>query len=116
MSTPAQFERVRTRALDVIRSAAPNHEVGVVTCADARTGEPVWRHRLGGVFFASPVGGDGKVYISSEKGQVFVLPPGPKLEPIAVNDLGDGIYATPALVDGRIYLRTVNTLYCFGLE
>ena len=31
-----------------------------------------------------------------------------------VNDMGDGIYATPALVDGRIYLRTLNTLYCFG--
>jgi hypothetical protein len=47
---------------------------------------------------------------------VFVLPPGPTLEPIAVNNLGDSIYATPALVDGRIYLRTLNTLYCFGQQ
>jgi hypothetical protein len=54
------------------------------------------------------------VFIASEKGQVFVLPPGPSLDPIAVNDMGDGIYATPALVDGRIYLRTLHTLYCFG--
>ena len=44
---------------------------------------------------------------------MFVLPPGAKLEPIAVNDLGDNIYATPALVDGRIYLRTLNTLVLF---
>ena len=45
---------------------------------------------------------------------MFVLPPGPSLEPIAMNDMGEGIYATPALVDGRIYLRTLHTLYCFG--
>ena len=49
------------------------NEVGVVTCADARTGETVWRHRLGGVFFASPVAGDGKVYLVSETGETFVL-------------------------------------------
>jgi outer membrane protein assembly factor BamB len=81
------------------------------------TGELLKQGRLPGgsdTFYASPVAGDGKVYIPSEKGQVFVLPPGPTLEPIAVNDLGDGIYATPALVDGRIYLRTLSTLYCFG--
>jgi outer membrane protein assembly factor BamB len=92
---------------------------GIVTMLHPETGELLTQGRLPGgsdTFYASPVAGDGKVYISSEKGQVFVLPPGPKLEPIAVNDMGDGIYATPALVDGRIYLRTVNTLYCFGLK
>ena len=49
------------------------NEVGVVTCADARTGERVWRHRLGGVFFASPVAGDGKIYMVSETGETYVL-------------------------------------------
>lgn len=96
-----------------------NDNGGIVTMLNPESGELLTQGRLPGgsdTFYASPVAGDGKVYISSEKGQVFVLPPGPKLEPIAVNDLGDGIYATPALVDGRIYLRTVNTLYCFGLE
>lgn len=90
---------------------------GRVTLLDPDKGELLLQGRLPGssdTFYASPVAGDGKVYISSEKGKVFVLPPGPKLEPIAVNDLGDNIYATPALVDGRIYLRTLNTLYCFG--
>jgi outer membrane protein assembly factor BamB len=90
---------------------------GRVTLLDPEKGELLLQGRLPGssdTFYASPVAGDGKVYISSEKGKVFVLPPGPKLEPIAVNDLGDSIYATPALVDGRIYLRTLNTLYCFG--
>jgi outer membrane protein assembly factor BamB len=96
-----------------------NDNGGIVTMLNPESGELLTQGRLPGgsdTFYASPVAGDGKVYIPSEKGQVFVLPPGPKLEPIAVNDLGDGIYATPALVDGRIYLRTVNTLYCFGLE
>ena len=44
-----------------------------MTCADARTGEAVWRHRLGSVFFASPVAGDGKVYLVSETGETFRL-------------------------------------------
>ena len=92
---------------------------GIVTMLNPDTGELLKQGRLPGqsdTFYASPVAGDGKVYIPSEKGQVFVLPPGPNLEPLAVNDLGDGIYATPALVDSRIYLRTRNTLYCFGLK
>jgi outer membrane protein assembly factor BamB len=90
---------------------------GIVTLLNPESGALLKQGRLPGgsdTFYASPVAADGKVYISSEKGQVFVLPPGPSLEPIAVNDLGDSIYATPALVDGRIYLRTLNTLYCFG--
>ena len=92
---------------------------GRVTLLDPEKGELLLQGRLPNstdTFYASPVAGDGKVYIASEKGKVFVLPPGPKLEPIAVNDLGDSIYATPALMDGRIYLRTLNTLYCFGLK
>lgn len=90
---------------------------GILTMLDPETGELLFQGRMPGgsdTFYASPVAGDGKVFIASEKGQVFVLPPGPKIEPIAINDLQDSIYATPALVDGRIYLRTLNTLYCFG--
>jgi outer membrane protein assembly factor BamB len=94
-----------------------NDNGGILTMLDPESGKLLKQGRLPGgsdTFYASPVAGDGKVYIASEKGQVFVLPPGPTIEPIAVNDLQDGIYATPALVDGRIYLRTLNTLYCFG--
>ena len=52
------------------------NEVGIVTCLDASTGAKVWQHRLGGVFFASPVAGDGKVYFVSETGETFVLKAG----------------------------------------
>ncbi|HXG55712.1 MAG TPA: PQQ-binding-like beta-propeller repeat protein [Vicinamibacterales bacterium] len=92
---------------------------GRVTLLDPDKGTLLLQGRLPGssdTFYASPVAGDGKIYIASEKGKVFVLPPGPTLEPIAVNDLGDSIYATPALMDGRIYLRTLNTLYAFGTK
>ena len=65
-------------------------------------------------FYASPVAGDGKVYIAEREGAGLRPASRPNLEPIVVNDMQDGIYATPALVDGRIYLRTLNTLYCFG--
>jgi outer membrane protein assembly factor BamB len=96
-----------------------NDRGGLVTMLDPEKGELVLQGRLQGPtdnYYASPVAGDGKVFIASEQGRVYVVPPGPKLEPIAVNDLRDNIYATPALVDGRIYLRTLNTLYCFGAQ
>ena len=90
------------------------NEVGVVTCADARTGAPVWRHRLGGVFFASPVGGDGKVYMTSETGEVFVLRAGRTPEILARNDLGERLIASPAISNGRLFLRSDRTLFAIG--
>jgi outer membrane protein assembly factor BamB len=94
-----------------------NDRGGVVTMVDPDKGELISQGRLEGPtdnYYSSPVAADGKIFIPSEKGKVYVLPPGGKLQPLAVNDLGDNIYATPALMDGRIYLRTLNTLYCFG--
>ena len=55
--------------------------------------------------------------MASEQGKVSVLKPDGSLEAIAVNDLGESCYATPAIGrEGRIYLRTVETLYCFGTD
>ena len=64
-------------------------------------------------YFASPVGGDGKVYLLSEAGEVSVLKAAPEWEVLQVNRMGEPCYATPALVDGKIYLRTESALYCF---
>ena len=64
-------------------------------------------------YFASPVGGDGKVYLLGENGDVPVLRAGPEWEVLAVNRMGEDCYATPALVDKKVYLRTVSALYCF---
>ncbi|HXW08063.1 MAG TPA: PQQ-binding-like beta-propeller repeat protein [Vicinamibacterales bacterium] len=90
------------------------NEVGVVTCAEARTGEAVWRHRLGGVFFASPVAGDGKVYLVSETGETFVMRAGRTPEVLARNDLGERFLASPAISRGRLFLRSDGSLFAIG--
>ena len=90
------------------------NEVGVVTCADARTGEAVWRHRLGGLFFASPVAGDGKVYLLSETGEAFVLRAGRSPEVLSRNELGGRFLASPAIAQGRLFLRSDDALFAVG--
>lgn len=90
------------------------NEVGIVTCADARTGERVWRHRLGGVFFASPVAGDGKIYLASETGETYVLRAGKTPEVLSLNDLGERLIASPAISQGRLFLRSDRTLFSVG--
>jgi outer membrane protein assembly factor BamB len=89
---------------------------GVLTCLDARTGKELYpRQRLcqGGIYYASPVAGDGKVYFCSDAGEVTVLKAADRFEVLAEHDLGESIRATPALVDGTIYLRSAGRLYAF---
>jgi outer membrane protein assembly factor BamB len=86
----------------------------VVTCADAATGERLWSERLGGIFFASPVAGDGKVYLVSETGDTFVLRAGSKHEPLARNPLDERFLASPAISGGRIFLRGDGVLLAAG--
>jgi outer membrane protein assembly factor BamB len=90
------------------------NEVGIVTTLDASTGAKVWQHRLGGVFFASPVAGDGKIYFVSETGETFVLKAGRTAEVLATNDLGERFLASPAIAGGRIFLRSDRTLFAVG--
>ena len=101
------------RALYMVNDAG-----GLVTILNPETGTLIQQGRLkvpSDRYYASPVAGDGKIYVSSESGKVVVLAPGGGLDAIAVNDLQDNIYATPALADNRIYIRTLNSLYCFGV-
>ena len=65
-------------------------------------------------YYASPVAGDGKVYFVSRSGIASVLSAGPEQVPLSVADLADEVAATPALADGRLYLRTKSALYCFA--
>ncbi len=76
----------------------------------------MYRERLGDddLYYASPVAGDGKVYVASDGGVVTVLKDGDKPEVLARNDLGESIKATPALADGKMYVRTAGHLYAFG--
>jgi outer membrane protein assembly factor BamB len=90
---------------------------GVLTTLNPKTGEVIKQGRLTGAlepYWASPVAGDGKVYLISAAGKVVVLKGDAQWEILARNELEDEVFATPALVNGRIYLRTRNTLYCFA--
>lgn len=92
---------------------------GIVTTLNPATGAVIEQGRLKGAidaYYASPVAADDKVFLVSQKGKVVVLKPGGSLEPIAVNDLMEDVYATPALADGRIYLRTTSALYAFAQQ
>lgn len=90
---------------------------GISASFDAETGDTNWEQkRLGnfGNYYASPVAGDGKIYIQGENGFITVIRQGPKLEVLAKNDMGDSCTASPAIADNRIYVRTLKKLYCFA--
>jgi len=90
---------------------------GILSVFDAKTGTPHYlTQRLDAVpnVFASPVGAAGRVYIPGREGSTVVLKHGPSLEVLAVNALDDGFDASPALVDGEIYLRGYRHLYCIA--
>jgi outer membrane protein assembly factor BamB len=65
-------------------------------------------------YYAAPVASDGKVFFASKSGVVTVLKAGGEQEALAQIELDDEIYSTPAIADGRIYIRTRSALYAFG--
>jgi len=85
---------------------------GVVSCIEAKTGRNIWTKRVGGKYSGSPVCIDGKLYAISEKGNVVVIAASPKYRFIAKTSLGDPSHATPAVANGRLYLRTFHSLIC----
>jgi outer membrane protein assembly factor BamB len=90
---------------------------GLLSAFDAKTGKPHYQaQRIDAIpnVFSSPVAAAGRVYIVGREGATAVLRHGPKLEVLAVNELSDGFDASPALVDGEIYLRGYRFLYCIA--
>lgn len=89
---------------------------GFLSTLDARDGKLIKRDRLAagaGNYYASPVTGDGKVYLLSERGKLTVVSAEKEWDELTTADFKEEVYATPALVDGKIYLRTSGHLYCF---
>jgi outer membrane protein assembly factor BamB len=84
---------------------------GVLSAFEARTGRPVYQERLPSSFSASPVAADGKLYLSSEDGDVFVVRAGPKFELLATNPVGEPQMATPAITEGMLILRAHRHVY-----
>jgi outer membrane protein assembly factor BamB len=91
---------------------------GIMTALNPADGTVLAQRRLQGAvdsYYASPVGGDGKVFVVSESGILTIVTADAQLSEVSVNDLDDVAFATPAIADGRLYVRTRNALYCFGL-
>jgi outer membrane protein assembly factor BamB len=91
-------------------------DVGVVTAADARTGQRVWQERIGGVFTASPVAADGKIYMLSEGGETVVLAAGRTPRVLSRNQLGARQLASPAISEGQLFIRTDDALFAVGID
>jgi len=90
---------------------------GILISFNPTTGEVIKQGRLQGAidkYFSSPVGADDKVFLIGEAGAVSVLKAVGEWEILKVNQLDDECFATPAIADGRIYIRTRSALYCFG--
>ncbi|HWQ32325.1 MAG TPA: PQQ-binding-like beta-propeller repeat protein [Blastocatellia bacterium] len=93
------------------------NDSGILISFDPATGNVIRQGRLKGAidkYFASPVGADGKVWLVSQDGTVSVVTAKGEWEILSVNALGDEVFATPAIADGRLYIRTQGMLYCFG--
>jgi outer membrane protein assembly factor BamB len=90
---------------------------GVLTAYNAKTGERIYQERLGGkggAFTSSPVASDGKIYLASEDGDIFVVKAGPKYELLATNPVGEVMMATPAISDGLLIVRAHDHVFAFG--
>jgi outer membrane protein assembly factor BamB len=88
---------------------------GMLCCFNARTGDTVWEQRLDGRFRSSLVLANDNVYATNDKGVTTVFRATPKgFESVSVNDLAEFCYTTPAIAEGRIYLRTGRHLYCIA--
>ena len=90
---------------------------GRLTCYEAKSGELVYRARIGGggrSFTASPVAADGRLYFTEETGEIHVVKAGPVYEELATNEMGEVCMSTPAITDGLMIVRTLHHLFGLG--
>ena len=90
---------------------------GILTALDAKTGEVKYeggRIPIPATFTASPVAFEGKILMTSEDGDTFMIKAGPKHEILGTNSVGEAVYASPAIADGHIFIRGEKNLYCIG--
>jgi outer membrane protein assembly factor BamB len=89
-------------------------DTGVAKCLRAATGEEIWRERLVGKHWASPIWADGRIYFLSEKGKTTVIRAGDKFKVLAENELEEKCFASPAISQKQIFIRSENNIYCIG--
>ena len=88
---------------------------GILTCADAQDGTVYYQERIGaaGAYIASPIAANGYIYFPSLNGIITVIKAGKELEIVKQSDLEDRIYATPAIIKDKIYIRTANSIIAY---
>ena len=98
-------------------------DFGTVTCYEARSGRLQWREKLARHYSASTLAANGLVYLFADQGidrddqgVATIIKPGPKLDIVATNVLGEPLFASPAVYGGQLYLRGEHHLYCIGTE
>jgi outer membrane protein assembly factor BamB len=84
---------------------------GIAACVEAKTGQEVWKERVGGNYSSSPIYTDGKIYFFNEDGKSTVIEASPEYKVLAVSQLDDGFMASPAVSGDALYLRTRKHLY-----
>jgi outer membrane protein assembly factor BamB len=89
-------------------------DVGAITAIDAASGKRLWQQRVEGIFSASPVAGDGKIYFVSETGETIVVKAGRQPEVLARNDIGERLIASPAISNGQLFIRGDDRLFAIG--
>ncbi|MHB1456474.1 MAG: outer membrane protein assembly factor BamB family protein [Armatimonadota bacterium] len=89
---------------------------GTLTCYDAKDGKKLWDHAFEATFRASPIIVGNRVYILDSEGTMHILALGRNLSEISKQQIGENTNATPAFVDGRIYIRTEKQLICVGAK
>ncbi len=89
---------------------------GVLAAHNVKTGERVYQERVagGGSYSASPVVADGKIYLTSEDGDVNVVKAGPAFELLATNHMGQVVMATPAISDGILIIRGLKDVFAIA--
>ncbi len=87
---------------------------GAARCLDLRTGRLRWKARLKGEYRASPVAAEGRIYFLNTKGLCTVLSAALRLDRLTENQLDDDTLASPAISDGKLFIRGRKSLYCVG--
>jgi outer membrane protein assembly factor BamB len=88
---------------------------GIAQCLDAATGTQLWKERLSGDYKGSPLAAEGRVYFSNTHGLTTVIAADvPEFKKLAENQLEDELLASPAVADGKLYLRGKAKLYCIA--
>jgi outer membrane protein assembly factor BamB len=94
-------------------------KTGILTCLDATTGKPLFtRSRLPEIrsTYASPIAAGGYVFATGRGGKTVVIKDADSLEVVSVNDVGEGVDATPAAVDSQLFIRGENHLFCISAQ